>query len=120
MYPYILRTTKLSTCLFGILSFSVEPEIVALFGGNKYSEVDWEKRLELPPLAKWLYTFYQSHKDPYPFKIESLMNACETKAKTIKGFRRSLREALNKLVGIEYFVNYTIDKKSDLVKVFKK
>lgn len=97
-----------------------EPEIVALFGGNKYSEIDWAQRLGLPPLAKWLHTFYQSHKKPYPLKVESLMKACGTKAKTLKGFRRSLRDALDKLVSIDYFTSYEIDKQSDLVKVVKK
>ena len=97
-----------------------EPEIVALFGGNKYSEIDWGQRLGLPPLAKWVHTFYQSHKNPYPLKVESLMKACGTKAKTLKGFRRSLREALDKLVSIGYFTEYSIDKDSDLVKVTKK
>lgn len=97
-----------------------EPEIVALFGGNKYSEIDWNKRLGLPPLAKWLHTFYQSHKKPYPLKVESLMRACGTKASTLKGFRRSLREAMDKLVTIGYFTNYEIDPESDLVKVVKK
>lgn len=87
----------------------LEPEIVRLFEGMRYSKIIWEQRKKLNPLAKWLHAYYSSHAEPYPVKIATLHAGCGSKMKTQKHFKSALRRALQELVQVGFLETFWVD-----------
>ena len=90
---------------------------MALFDPQAYSLIHWDTRLSLPPLAKWLHSFYSTHKEPFPFKVETLHKLTASGAKELRTFRAKLKIALALLVECGFFLSARVDLKSDLVVV---
>lgn len=99
---------------------TLEPEIVQLFAPHAYSRVDWKIRLQLTPLAKWLHTFYHSHRNPYPYKVATLKTLSGSNIKHLYQFRYKLREALQLLVERNFLERASICPRTDLVTVERK
>lgn len=96
-------------------SVILEPEIISLFNPESYSRLDWKVRLKLPPLAKWLHTFYHSHETPFPYKVETLHTLTASGIKEMRMFRFKLRKALDLLVDHGFLIDATIDSRTDTV-----
>lgn len=97
----------------------LEKEIVALFGTETYTRVDWAMRLELTPTEKWLHSFYHTHQDAYPYKVATLHELMGSKVKELRMFRFRLRAALRRLVDLGFFDQAKVDAQ-DLVHVTRK
>ena len=95
----------------------LEEEIIALFQPTSYSRVDWKLRLSLPPLAKWLHSFFHTHQTPFPYKVETLHRLTGSEVTELRKFRYKLRLALELLVERGFFISAKIEPKSDLVVV---
>ena len=95
----------------------LEKEIVTLFNPKSYTRLDWSTRMKLPPLAKWLHSFYHSHAQPYPFKVDSLHRLTGSKISKLYQFRYKLRQALDDLVEAGFLESARIDPHTDLVVV---
>lgn len=95
----------------------LEPEIVSLFSPRAFSRVDWHIRLKLPPLAKWLHSFYHSHAEPYPYRVETIKALTGSRIGTLYQFRYKLKEALAQLVEHGFLAEATICPRTDLVMV---
>ncbi|MBN3839257.1 plasmid replication initiator TrfA [Burkholderia sp. Ac-20349] len=93
----------------------LDQDIVALFGENMFSLIDWEQRLSLSSLAKWLHSFYFTHREPVAYKVETIHKLCGSKAKHLAKFRYKLRESLDELVAIGFFSEARIDPHTDAV-----
>ena len=65
---------------------------------NDYTYINSEIRHKLGDnqLARWLYSFYESHKKPIPFSISFLQKLCKSESQT-KEFKRMLVDSLQKL-----------------------
>jgi hypothetical protein len=85
-----------------------------------HTSIDWEERKSLGQnnLAKWLHGFYSSHEQPYSYKVETLQRLCGSTT-VRRDFRRSLKEALPKLIDIGTIASWSIDEATDLVNVIK-
>jgi hypothetical protein len=101
-------------------SVLLEPKIAALFLPSSYSRLDWELRMSLPPLAKWLHTFYQTHSMPFPMKVETIHRLTDSDAKELWHFRADLKKALGLLVDKSFFISAVIDPRTDTVQVVRK
>ena len=55
-------------------------------------------------LARWLYNFYESHKDPLPFSIDFIQKLCRSESQP-KEFKRLLRSALEQVKKAHLSVN---------------
>jgi hypothetical protein len=95
-------------------TFNLNPKIVGLFTRDNYTLIDWEHRLALPPLAKWLHSFYSTHRDPYPYKVQKLHELCGSKCKELRAFRFLLKKALNKLQD-NGFLTWDYDEAADTI-----
>jgi len=95
----------------------LEKEIIALFNPNSYSRLDWKLRLKLPPLAKWLHSFYITHAEPFPYKVETLFSLTGSKTAELRQFRYKLRLALELLVEKGFLASAKIDPQTDHVMV---
>lgn len=93
----------------------LEKEIVALFGPDTYTRLDWEQRLALRPLAKWLHSFYFTHREPFGYRVESLKKLCGSEAKQLYHFRQKLHMALQELQDGGFLDSYEI--RNDVVTV---
>lgn len=91
----------------------LEKEIIALFTDDAYTLLDWEDRAGLGPLAKWLHSFYYTHKAPYPHKTTTLHRLSGSKSKTMNSFRRDLRAAHDELETIGFLSSWTHDAATD-------
>lgn len=96
-------------------SVSLEKNIVKLFAPDAYSLIHWQTRLDLPPLAKWLHSYYSTHRDPFPHKVETLHKLTASGSKGLPQFRQKLKAALAQLVDCGFLLSAYIDPKSDLV-----
>lgn len=95
----------------------LEPEIVVLFGRDSYTRIDWEQRLSLPPLAKWLHQFYFTHEKPLGYKVETIKILCGSRIAVLAKFRYKLRESLEMLVSVGFLTSFAIDSRSDVLSV---
>jgi len=100
----------------GVWQIHLEPEMRELFGDVHYTLVEWETRLHLGPLAKWLYSFYASHRNPYPMRVDTLQRGSGSNTRRLRQFRWRLRHALNELVESSLLESFEIDD-DDLVHV---
>lgn len=97
----------------------LEREIISLFNPHSYSRLDWKMRLKLPALEKWLHSFYHTHSQPFPYKVETIhhLTGSEIALKDIRKFRYKLKKALENLVEMGFFASAAIDPRTDLVHV---
>lgn len=97
----------------------LEKEIIALFADDAYSLLDWDDRAKLGQLAKWLHSFYYSHRSPLPYKVQTLHGLCGSKAIDMAGFRRDLKKALDELVVIGFLKAWKHDPATDTISVIR-
>ena len=93
----------------------LEKEIISLFNPESYSRLDWNVRLKLPPMAKWLHTFYHSHQMPFPMKVETLHRLMASEIKELRMFRSKLKAALTLLVENGFLNSAIVDQRTDNV-----
>jgi hypothetical protein len=96
----------------------LEPEMRLLFGEIYYTEVEWEQRQQLGPLAQWLHGLYASHSRPYPMKVETLWITCGSDTKALRSFKFMLRQSLEELKQVGFLLDAWIDE-ADLVHVVR-
>lgn len=83
----------------GHYCIEINPAIASLYGIDGWTQVEWEQRqaLKRQPLAQWLHGFFGTHAAPYPLKVETIRRLSGSENKELKGFRRELRVAMEKL-----------------------
>jgi len=64
-----------------------------LFAGNTFTNHSWETYRSLSPVARRLADYIESHKQPFPLKLERFREMCGSTSKTVYGWRRTAREA---------------------------
>lgn len=97
----------------------LEPEIVALFGPGTFFRTEWALRLKLPPLAKYLHSFYQAQIAPPPYAVAELHRLTASKITELRMFRSKLKQALELLVRVGFLTTAFVDPRSDMVLVEK-
>ncbi|MBK1724428.1 plasmid replication initiator TrfA [Thiocystis violacea] len=95
----------------------LEPRIAALFDHMSYTQIDWEQRLKLGVLAKWLHAFYYTHRTPYALKTETIRRLSGSTTRDLSKFRQLLRKALAELVEVGFLRSQSICIQTDLVYV---
>ena len=96
----------------------LEPEIVALFDPSFTTHLNWETRKKLPSgIATKLFSYWSSHKTPFPEKISNLMTVCAAKM-SAKHFKAELKTALQHLKDNGFLADYSISG-TDVVSVIR-
>lgn len=77
---------------------------------SDYTLIDLEHRLALGKnnLAKFLLDLYATHAKPYPYKVETLRDLCNSTA-ALKSFKQKLKLALDALKAVGAILNWSID-----------
>jgi hypothetical protein len=89
-----------------------------LFADGAFTLIDLEQRKALPEgIATKLHSYWSSHREPYPVKVETLQKLCASDSE-LRFFRRELKTALKALVAIGFLDTWGIE--SDLVAVIRR
>ena len=74
----------------------LNPRLRALFEPNQFTQIEWAIRQELDgqPLAQWLHGFYASHAQPYPVRVDTLLELSGSENNSSTSARQKLRKAL--------------------------
>jgi len=85
----------------------INPKLIALYDAG-WTATDWRQRQQLSrkPLALWLHGFFSSHAEPYPLKVETLMQWSGSQTKQEKHFKANLTKALDDLQAIGAITGY--------------
>ena len=87
----------------------VAPELVALYEGGEYSRLEWQQRLALPVgIATWLHGFYSTHKEPYPYKLETIQKGCGISVERTDKLQGLIAAALADLVRVGFLESFEI------------
>ena len=96
---------------------SLEAGMVVLFAPQAFSLIRWSTRISFSPVTKWLHAYYSTHKRPFSVKVETLRRAMASETKNTRNFRISIKESLQSLVDIGFFLTAHVDPVTDLVHV---
>lgn len=104
----------------GAWTITLDPKIISLFGAPDVTRIEWEQRLTLKPLAKWLHSFYASHREPYPYRVATLHQLCGSKTARLSHFRSSLKDSLEELVAAAFLAAWEHDARQDTITVVRR
>ncbi len=80
-----------------------------LFADGAFTLIDLEQRKALPEgIATKLHSYWSSHREPYPVKVETLQKLCASKSE-LRFFKRELKNALNALKDVEFLESWAIE-----------
>jgi TrfA protein len=99
--------------------YRLDPDLAFLYGGESYTLIDWEKRLNLKgkDLARWLQLYLATHAKPFPAKVATLRELSGSRTKALRSFRGQLRLALDALISNRDIEQWWIAQQTDLVTV---
>lgn len=91
---------------------SFDKHMAKLFSENMWTAIDWEQRRQIreKPLVQALHSYYSSHREPFPLKLETLQAYTGSRNKDIHGFRQKIKAALKTLEDIGFLSGHKIDK----------
>jgi hypothetical protein len=75
----------------------ISPVLAKWFGRNEYTKLEWDAYLRLKPIARRLYDYVASHKEPYPLKLDTLKKMCGSASKNDKKWREQIQDAIGQL-----------------------
>lgn len=99
----------------GLWRLNVSPEILALFGDDRYTRVLEEQRTPLKSLAAKLRLYFAGHDQPLPVAVSSLHQLTGSRIKRLADFRPKLRAALADLVEVGFMEAGEIDAEDRVV-----
>ena len=91
-----------------------EPAILVLFNDVAYTEVDWQQRLSLSPMAKWLHSYYHTHSSPSLLQIELIHTLCGSTTKSLPRFKQLLKGALTELEDCGFLNEWQISQSGEI------
>jgi hypothetical protein len=71
----------------------IDRNLVLMFAGNSYAHLAWEPYRALPPIARKLFDYAATHRNPYPLPLPSFHQMCASTAPCDSSFRREARQA---------------------------
>jgi hypothetical protein len=77
----------------------IDKRLVILFAGNRYTRVEWREYRGLRPVARRLYDYVASHRQPFPLMLESFWKLCRSDCADKHKWAAMVREACRELEG---------------------
>ena len=76
----------------------IHPNLIMLFAGKTYTQVEWRNYRDLKPIARRLYDYLASHRQPYPLLLETFHKMCGSTCGRTKKWSEMVREACAEIV----------------------
>jgi len=93
-----LSQNKENDCAYVI---TLNRDLINLFDYDNYTLLSADIRSQLNgQLSKWLYAFYESHRQPHPMFVDTVRSLCGSSTKDLWKFRQQLRLALTELEAV--------------------
>ncbi|ORJ57514.1 TrfA family protein [Geothermobacter hydrogeniphilus] len=120
-----LSSDRLGTVVVGLIDFfrywdpdthsplsmwevQLSPVLSKLFVDQEFTLIDLEQRKALPEgIATKLHSYWSSHREPYPVRIETLQKLCGSDNE-LRFFKRKLKQALQHLVRVGFLEEWLI------------
>lgn len=95
-------------------------KLASLFVKNSWTGINWMQRkaLQKKPLAMWLHAFYSTHRAPYDYSVEKIMELCGSEGKDRRDFRRQMKTALVEVASVTGWECYISDA-ADMITINK-
>lgn len=77
----------------------IDPAIMHLFAGNRFTSHVWDVYRNLSPVARRLADYVCSHRDPYPLSLDNLRGICGSSDKSMSSWRQTVRKACAEIEG---------------------
>jgi hypothetical protein len=75
----------------------IHPNLIVLFAGRTSTRVIWDGYLDLKPLARRLYDYFASHKQPFPLKLGTFYKLCASTCSSARKWRAMVKGACDEL-----------------------
>ena len=75
----------------------IHRDLIILFAGHTYTRVAWSGYRELTPVARRLYDYLASHKQPFALRVEVFHKMCNSTSKLGFSWNQVVRKACNEL-----------------------
>ena len=72
---------------------SIHKNLMLLFAGNTFTSHKWESYRKLPPVARRLADYIDSHQDPYALALEKFQRMCGSTDTTERSWRQTVKKA---------------------------
>lgn len=79
-----------NTCDYRV---EIDPNLIFLFAGEKFTSHVWECYRDLLPVARRLVDYIESHKQPYPLALSRFKQMCGSTDKSITSWRQTVKKA---------------------------
>jgi len=85
----------------GDIMVAIDPVILQLFNGNQYTKMEWEQYRALGPIARRLYDYLASHREPYPLLLDTFRQMCGSESAHARKWRDMTKAACEELVRVK-------------------
>ncbi len=75
----------------------IHPNLIMLFAGHTSTRITWSMYRKLTPIARRLYDYFASHKQPFPLRLETFYNMCASSCSSTRKWKFMVRAACNEL-----------------------
>lgn len=82
----------------GDIVVAIDPVILQLFNGNQYTKLVWDQYRAISPIARRLYDYLASHREPYPLQLETFRQMCGSDCMVPRKWRDMTKAACEELV----------------------
>ena len=94
-----------------IYAVEIPLKIAQWFGANNFTRLNWHTYRKLSQIARRLYDWGASHKNPFAIRIETVYKLCGSKAASIENFKKILLRAIKELNETGVFKKVWLDKR---------
>lgn len=77
----------------------MNPKFIVFFTSDMWTGLSIEERKKLKgkQLSLWLHGFFNTHREPFPYKVDSIRNLSGSDTKSLKKFKQNLKKSLDDL-----------------------
>jgi len=75
----------------------IDPEIAVLFAGHHYTKYVWEKYRKLPPIARRMFDYFSTHREPHPMRLETFRLICGSDSAQPRKWKQQVNQACGEL-----------------------
>jgi hypothetical protein len=88
-------------------------DIMRLYGSDGWTGLEWKQRYSLrgSTLAQWLHGFYSTHKNPYPYSVETIHKLSGSETESLRKFKQNLKISFEKITAVTGWT-FQIDEKN--------
>jgi hypothetical protein len=76
----------------------IHRNLIHLFAGDTYTQVTWAEYRELTPIARRLYGYFASHKQPYPLMLDKFHSMCASTCESPRKWAQMVKAACLEIV----------------------